>query len=455
MEGQTTADLDRVPPCNLEAEASVLGAAILSTDALDVAAQALIPKDFYLEQHRIVFKALTDLRSQGRPPDPVVLADYLRDQGTLETAGDLAYIYSLIGDTPNPHNAGHYARQVKEKANRRRLIEKGHEIATAAYHNLDSPEELLAEIQRLAFDLETERHIGGDLEHEADGLPGFMGELEDRQTGGGVSGLLTGFEHLDNVCNGLGQGLFVIAGAPSAGKTTFVKQVLDQVAELNGVPCLFFSLEQSAEELRIKTLSRLSGISNRGIMKGRLENDSAGWEKVRQAGETYAGYGPSVYLVEADQKTTVDAMRLTASRAMRRAGADRCFIAVDYLQKLPAGGKFDGAKERIDFLTSELRRLSRDLDSPVLVISSENRLGYKKHGLDVFKESGEIEYSADIAGVLLEEERHGDTRQVNLHIVKNRNGGRATIQFDFTPRLSMFKEVDSMEYLEPKSYQGE
>jgi replicative DNA helicase len=445
--------LDRVQPANIEAEESVLGSMMLETEALDVAALALEPEDFYKEQHRDIFRALLDLRSLGKPPDLVVLADYLKDKGTLEAAGGKAYIHTLIDTTPNAANAGHYARQVKEKANRRRLIDKAHFIINAAYEQ-DSPAELLGEIQRLAFDLELEGHIGGELPSEGDTLEDFMEELEERQTGGDFLGLDTGFQHFNNVCNGLGQGLYVIAGAPSCGKTTFVKQLLDQVAELNRVPCLFFSLEQSSEELRIKTLSRLSKIENRAIMKGRLGAETYTWDIVIKAGRQYAEYAPYVYLVEADRNTTVDAIRLTASRAMRRAGTGQCFIAVDYLQKMPATGKFDGAKERMDFLTSELRRLSRDLNSPVLVISSENRLGYKKKGLDVFKESGEIEYSADVAGILLEEERQFGKRQIDLHIVKNRNGERATIQFDFDPQVSEFREAGKTEYREPEDYEG-
>ena len=446
-------------PVNIDAEENVLSACMYSIEAMDTVASMLKPGDFYWDKHREIFRSLLNLRSQDKPPDHNLVAEELETRGKLEEAGDKAYIYTL-GEHGIPGNARHYAAQVKDTANRRRIMKKADYVKMAAgAGDMDTPEELLGKLQRLVFDLETERDIGGDLESEEAGLPDFMGELEDRQTGGKFDGLLTGFEHLDNVCNGLGQGLFVIAGAPSSGKTTFIKQLLDQVAELNGVPCLFFSLEQSAEELRIKTLSRLSGISNRGIMKGRLENDSAGWERVRKAGETYAGYGPSVYLVEADRNTTTDTIRLTATRAMRRAGADRCFIAVDYLQKMPAGGKFDGAKERIDFLTSELRRLSRDLDSPVLVISSENRAGYDNYGYEVFKESGEIEYSADIAGVLHEEDRKDRQRRereknksmvrhVNLQINKNRNGELAAIQFDYTPWECKFEEIDRLAYVE-------
>jgi replicative DNA helicase len=440
--------LERTPH-NPEAEESILGAMLLSAEALEVAAYILTPEDFYNDQHGTIYKALLALRSQDKTPDPLVLADYLKERGTLEAVGDRAYIYLLQGTCPNPDNARHYARQVKDKANRRRVIDKAQRIENAAYID-QAPEELLAEVQRLAFDIEAERHIGGALESERDNLGAFMQALKDRQAERDFNGLDSGYAHFNRVCNGLGQGLFVIAGAPSCGKTTFVKQLLDQVAALNNVPCLFFSLEQSAEELRIKTLSRLSGIENRNIMRGRLATDSAGWEKVKGAAEKLGEYAERVYLVEADRHTTVDAIRLTASRAMRKAGADRCFIAIDYLQKMPASEKFEGAKERMDFLTSELRRLSRDLDSPVLVISSENRMGYKKKGLDVFKESGEIEYSADIAGVLLEEERQGDMRLVNLHIVKNRNGERATIQFDFDPQVSRFNEVGKTDYREPE-----
>jgi len=301
---------------------------------------------------------------------------------------------------------------------------------------------------------------------EAEELPAWFGQLEERQVEGDFVGLDSGFPHFNNVCNGLIPGLFVIAGPTSCGKTTLVKQLVDQVAKINEVPCLFFSLEQSKEELRIKTLSRLSGVENRDILRGRLRGyEGEGltkeqkekaelWAQVVGAYKEYGSWSQWVYVIEADRSTTVSRIEEMASRIMRRTGASQCFIVIDYLQKMPTEQAFGTTKDKIDFLTSELRRLARTLNSPVMVVSSENRAGYDTNRLDVFKESGEIEYSADIAGILTREnivetrvKEKGEGKEksflkqgVTLHIAKNRNGERASIRFKFLPELSMFKE---------------
>jgi replicative DNA helicase len=288
----------------------------------------------------------------------------------------------------------------------------------------------------------------------------FLAALADRRADGRTwLGLDSGFRHLNEVTNGLTEGLFILAGAPSTGKTTLAKQVADSVAAAEKVPVLFWSFEQSKEELRIKSLARLGQVDSRAIWKGRTDADT--WAKVERAAEAYRrGPGRWLTLIEAGRTDTVEAIRAAALMAKHKAGDKPVLLVLDYLQIIPGGPDApDTVRERVDYVLSELRRLSRDLKSPVLVISSENREAYKGNNrptLAALKESGGIEYSADAVLCLwrdktetdrMEQDRLGrapgdpKTIRVEAHVLKNRNGELSRVKLDFTPAMAVFHEA--------------
>jgi replicative DNA helicase len=285
----------------------------------------------------------------------------------------------------------------------------------------------------------------------------YARELEERQRGTEFLGLDSGFDHLNYLCNGLDVGLFVLAAPPGEGKTTLVWQVCCQAAQRNAAPVIFVSYEQSEQELRDKALARLGGLEYRHVRRGRLRSgDPEQWGRLLGALDEYAGFAPQLTIVEGGPDTTVEAVREVASAKMARLRADRCLIAIDYLQIIPLAeadaGRVTSSKDRVDLHVSALRRVARDLNAAVLSISSENRAGYKGKTLDVFKESGGIEYSADIAAVLTPEQAGpaapGNHRVENLTIVKNRNGERGVVKLHFYARQAKFVEVGREEYSE-------
>jgi len=290
---------------------------------------------------------------------------------------------------------------------------------------------------------------------EAIAAEGFLDALDARRADGrDFLGLDCGFRHLNHVLNGLPDGVIILAGAPSCGKTTLAKQIADTVAEVEKVPVLFYSFEQSAEELRIKSLARLASVDSRRIWKGRAGDTE--WKKVEAAaGEYLQGTGPYLTIIEAGRKDTVEAIRAAALMTQRKAGGKRVLLVLDYLQIIPAGKEApDAIREKIDANLSELRRLSRDMKSPVLVISSENREAYKGNNpptLAALKESGGIEYSADAVVCLWRDKGESErltkefdrlTVRVEAHVLKNRNGELARVKMDFTPAWALFMEGD-------------
>jgi len=288
---------------------------------------------------------------------------------------------------------------------------------------------------------------------ERDAAEDFLDILNARRSDGRDHlGLDCGFRHLNEALNGLPDGVIILAGAPGCGKTTLAKQIADTVAGKEKVPVLFYSYEQSAEELRIKSLARLSSVDSRRIWKGR--SVAAEWSEVEKAAEGYRnGPGPYLTVIEAGRKDTVEAIRAAALMAQRKAGGKRVLLVLDYLQIIPAGNEAsESLRERIDTNLSELRRLSRDLKSPVLVISSENRDAYKgnpKPSLAALKESGGIEYSADVVICLWWDKKESETLtrdlpektdRIEAYVLKNRNGELHKVKLNFTKAWALFSD---------------
>lgn len=398
-----------------------------------------------------------DICLQGVPADKVLLRDKLRAAGAKVADAVLTVI--LDGSKAvEVEVARLYMEKLRRLDEYHALDESGQEylkaIEVVKKKGLNPAEAMPQLLNFLTAHAETTGIIR-PYAVEAIAAEGFLDALDARRADGrDFLGLDCGFRHLNHVLNGLPDGVIILAGAPSCGKTTLAKQIADTVAEVEKVPVLFYSFEQSAEELRIKSLSRLSSVNSRHIWKGRAGNLE--WKKVEAAaGEYLQGTGPYLTIIEAGRKDTVEAIRAAALMTQRKAGGKRVLLVLDYLQIIPAGKDApDALRERIDANLSELRRLSRDLKSPVLVVSSQNREAYKENKpptLAALKESGGIEYSADAVICLWRDKEESErltekykrlTVRVEAHVLKNRNGELSKIKLDFTPEWSLFMEKD-------------
>ena len=364
---------------------------------------------------------------------------------------------------------------------RRRALLAGHDFLHAV--EAGDVDAAAGGLLKTVCDLVTSKGLVKTYQTEDVDALGFLDALAARRADGRAwLGLDCGFNHLNEVLNGLTEGVFILAGAPSTGKTTLAKQIADHVARVEQIPVLFFSFEQSKEELRIKSLARLASVDSRTIWKGRTDAET--WAKVEEAEAAYrAGPGRCLTIIEAGRTDTVEAIRTAALMAKHKAGGDKkVLLVLDYLQIVPTpeGVRAEGIKDKVDWNLSELRRLARDLKSPVLVISSENRAAYagnKTPTLAALKESGGIEYSADVVLCLwrdnketarMEQERarrpdhpkddpKDDPKaiRVEVYVLKNRNGELAKVKLNFTPAWASFDIEGQAESLDWSAALGE
>lgn len=433
---------------------------------------SLTERDFQRSDHRAVFGAIRALNDKGEGVSESLVGERIKANEVAVPDQVLADIFSA-----DPVQDANLLQTYLKRLALRGKVRSARAYVQSVMAALDGVDEdgaledVVAHVQAAAFDLDRTKRLVQDAPTEAEVLDAFMDDLQRRVSDGGFVGLDSGFGHLNEVLNGLGQGLMIFAGPPSCGKTTFMKQVADQVAEKEGVPVLFFSFEQSAEELRIKTLARLSGVNSRAIMKGRAAGQAdlrgigpvSTWDQVEEAAKAYRTFGDRVRIIEADRSTTIGKIRIMGQAAKKRSGKDRVLIVVDYLQIVPVSNPRDygTTKDRVDAICSDLRRLARDLDSPIIAISSENRAGYKnntKPDMAVFKETGGIEFSADVGGAFWTDPngpKDGNLRNVDLCILKNRNGELANIRLAFKADTATFTEQGKEDRRYTDSLEGE
>jgi len=381
------------------------------------------------------------LTAAGAQVEDAVLTGILDGSKVRDVSVAVAYVRRMEGQD----------RLSRAEAAGREYLAKV-EKAKAAGGDVDAA---VAGLLKDAFSLAKDKKLVREYPVEAEDALDFLKVLDARRADGrDFLGLDCGFNHLNEVLNGLTEGVFILAGAPSTGKTTWAKQVADAVAVTEKVPVLFWSFEQSKEELRIKSLSRLAQEDSRAIWKGRTDADT--WAKIEKTAEDYRrGPGRWLTIIEGGREDTLDRIRSVAVMAKLKAGDKPVLLVLDYLQIIPAAPDApEDTRARIDWNLSELRRLSRDLKSPVLVVSSQNRAAYagnQKPTLAALKESGGIEYTADAVICLWRDKVESErltkdfgrlTVRVEAHVLKNRNGELAKVKTDFTPAWSLFTEGD-------------
>ncbi len=358
----------RVPPHNLEAEESLLGAMLLSKDAIATAVEMVRPEDFYKPAHGHLFEAILALYGQGEPVDPVTVAEELRRAGLLEPLGGKSVILGIQASTPAAANAAHYARIVEEHALLRRLISVAGEISEMGYDMPDDVSATLDQAETLVFEV-AERRVSNSLMAIYPALQESLEALEALfESDGVVRGSPTGFVDLDDLLLGLQpSALYIVAARPGQGKTSFALGAATHVALETRKPVIFFSMEMGYLELTQRMLASEAGVNARLLRTGRIPEGD--WTRISHAVGRLA---EAPFFIDDNPHLTVMEMRAKGRRLKARYG-ELGLIVVDYLQLMSTTRRAENRQVEVSELSRGLKILARDLETPVMALSQLNR----------------------------------------------------------------------------------
>jgi replicative DNA helicase len=439
-----------VPPQNLEAEESVLGAMMVSEATiepvlLDVRLQA---DDFYRDRHRQIFEAIVRLNENADPVDVLTVAEALEQNGALEQIGGKDIVASLAAKVPAPGSARHYAHIVKQNSLMRRLDAAAKQIQSSVAQRNGEPSEMVEQAERLLFQVAHQeraadfREIGDILHQEID-------KLEALATGNAeVTGVSAGFRDLDAITGGFQPGnLIIVAARPAMGKSSIVCNIAENVAIKSNKPVALFSLEMSEMELAHRFIASQARIAGDRLRKGRVA--SKDWPKVVKACNKLES--SPLWIDDSSDLGLLDlrakARRLHAQER-GRGHEGLGMIIVDYLQLMRSDDPRANRVEQVAQFSRGLKILARELEVPVIGISQLSRAPEqrpdKRPILSDLRESGAIEQDADLVGFLYRDEYYNpeteDPGIAELILAKHRNGPIGTVKLAFMSHYPKFAD---------------
>ena len=435
----------KIPPQNLDAEMSLLGAVLIDEEVLADITEHVKPKDFYDKRHAVIFDAMMRLYEKNKPVDLLTLTDELKRKKELETIGGSTYLTELTNYVPTAAHAESYAEIVAQKAVRRRLIKASGEISELGYDEETSTQELLQQAEAELFSV-SDQSLKQDLTSLESILTDSFDRLEElHRNKGALRGVRTGYRDLDNMTAGLQRSdLIVLAARPAMGKTTLVTNLAYNVATIAKQPVLFFSLEMSKEQLVDRMLADASGVDSWNIRTGNLSD-----EDFSKLSEAMGEMSEAPIFIDDTPGLSVLEMRTKA----RRAAHDHPLglIIVDYLQLMQGSGRSDGNRvQEVSEISRGLKLIARELDVPVIALSQLSRSVESRSPqipqLADLRESGSIEQDADIVMFIYREAYYNpDTERENitdLIIAKHRNGPVGKVELYFHPERLRFMSLD-------------
>ncbi len=440
-----TVPAGKIPPQNVDAEMSLLGAVLIDEETLADITEHVKPHDFYDKRHAIIYDAILRLYEKNKPVDLLTLTDELKRKKEIDGIGGSAYLTELTNYVPTAAHAASYAEIVAQKAVRRRLIKASGEISELGYNEETNTQELLQQAEADLFAV-SDQSLKQDLISIESILTDSFDRMEElHRNKGALRGVRTGYRDLDNMTAGLQRSdLIILAARPAMGKTTLVTNLAYNVATIAKQPVLFFSLEMSKEQLVDRMLADASGVDAWNIRTGNLSDDD--FSKLSEAmGEMseapiYIDDTPGVSVLE---------MRTKARRAAHEQPLG--LIIVDYLQLMQGSGRDNGNRvQEVSEISRGLKLLARELNVPVIALSQlsrsvENRSPQIPQLADL-RESGSIEQDADIVMFIYREAYYNpETERENitdLIIAKHRNGPVGKVELYFHPERLRFMSLD-------------
>lgn len=433
---------DRTPPQDVAAEQSVLGAMLLSKDAIADVVENLRAQDFYRPAHETIYDVVLDLYGRGEPVDAITVADELSKRGELQRIGGHPYLHDLLASVSIAANAGYYAEIVREKAVLRRLVEAATRIAQIGYAGQGDVSAIVDEAQATIFQV-AEGKSSEDYKPLSELMETAIDEIESLSSRGTMAGIPSGFPDLDELTNGFHGGqMIILAARPAVGKSTLGLDIVRSAAIKHGMCSVVFSLEMSQLEIVMRLISAEAAVPFNNIKRGTMNDPD--WDRVvKKMGEIS---GAPLFI---DDSPNLTMMEIRAKARRLKQQHDLKLLVIDYLQLMSSGKKVESRQLEVSEFSRQCKLLAKELDIPVIAISQLNRgseqRSEKTPQISDLRESGSLEQDADVVILLNRPEATNPTMEktgdTDFIVAKNRNGQTGTVKAIFTGHYQRFRPM--------------
>jgi len=440
--------IEKVPPQNAEAEIAVLASMMLDKEAIARSVEFVEENSFYSEANRKIFRAIVALYDENEGVDIVTVIEKLKKMNMLDEVGGPAFVAEIAASVPTAANVGHYAKIVREKYLIRTLINTATQIVSESYEPSSEADELLDKAETLIFDITSSKNREVAVVSLKDIVKESI-ETIDRlyQRKENITGIPSGFHDLDIMTAGLQRSdLIVIAGRPSMGKSALAASILEHAGVVEKIPCAFFSLEMSKEQLVQRMLCSVAHVNAHKVRTGFFSQSD--WPKLMESAQKL-----SESPVFIDDTPAISVLELRAKARRLKAKHNIQLLVVDYLQLMRGYTKVESRQNEISEISRSLKALARELDIPVIAISQLSRAVEQRTDhrpmLSDLRESGAIEQDADLVILLLREEYYTPTEEnkgiAEVIVAKQRNGPVGTVKLAFLSEYTKFSNLSRVE----------
>lgn len=433
----------RIPPHNTEAERSVLGILLLSSDKMNYAVERIKPEDFYVPAHQKIYKGLLNLYNKNKGIDLITAQEEFKRMGVLDEIGGISYVAELTEDVLITSNIEYYLEIVKDNSVLRQLIEASSATLDAAYEASDEMPAIMEQAEKSIFDITQDAHQKG-LTDISDVLKDSFRQIEERsENQGELTGVTTGFNDIDNKLSGLQKSdLILLAARPSMGKTALMVNIALNAAMKDKAKVAVFSLEMSELQLSQRMMSSVSHVDLQKIISGQLETEE--WAALLKGINILNQL--DIYI---DDTAGISPLELKAKARRMKAQEGLDLIVIDYLQLMELGSRSENRTQEISAISRSLKGIAKELEVPLVALSQLSRAtearGDKRPILSDLRESGAIEQDADIVMFLYRDEYYNpDTEKKNIGeviIAKHRNGPTGVVELTFFPEFTKFVNI--------------
>ncbi len=439
---------ERIPPHNLEAEQSVLGAVLIDSDAIVKASGKISSDDFYRANHQKIFAAMIQLNASGEPVDVITVSQLLKQREQLEDIGGIGYLTDLANFVPTAANVEYYANIVEKSSVMRRLIRTATQIVSKGFAANEDVSEVLDEAERKILEVSQRRSSGAFVPIKEALIEVFHRIDYLSKQKGSITGIPSGFQDLDRMTSGFQKSdLIIVAARPSVGKTAFALNIAQNVGVRAGQSVAIFSLEMSASQLVQRIICAEGNIDASKIRSGRLETEEE-WDKLTMAIATLSE--ADIYI---DDSATITVADIRAKCRRLKVERGLGLIVIDYLQLIQGRGKAgENRQQEVSEISRTLKAIARELEVPVIALSQLSRSVEQRQDkrpmMSDLRESGSIEQDADIVAFLYRDDYYDQESEkkntIEIIIAKQRNGPVGTVELGFQKQYNKFVSLSPL-----------